>query len=750
MNQQVKHHLRIVSLICFIPFSKVCVLTNLKFGVRYSLSSILMFFFLYAIPGTAQDTYYQHFIFDNSLSDTAYYYSGSPDSVSQNLNLHHHKIPVSEKRFKSPPNALFFSVEDNAADWQAEILVNFWRNRPISFQGNTLSFWIFSAQNLSGSPLFSVQIVDQTGKKSNPATVTVGSKNSETSKWHPVRIPLSEFKNADPFTISKLVLTGQKTGSGSLSFYLDDIKIDAATENAQPPAVPANLKASGYAAHIDLVWEPNTDNDLQSYLIYRSLDGKNFEPIGIQTSFYHRFTDFIGARNQEVYYRITALDKNYNESAPTAPVAAATIKMTDEELLTMVQEATFRYYWEGAHPNAGLALENMPADPNLVAIGAGGFGIMAILAGIERKFITREQGTERITTIIKFLEKADRFHGVWPHFLDGNTGKTIALFGKYDNGGDLVETAFLVQGLLAARQYFDQDNPAENFIRQHVTALWESVAWDWYRKTPDSEYLYWHWSPEYEWHINHKLIGWNETMIVYLLAIASPTHPVPAALYYSGWASQSEEARAYRSNWGKTDDGSQYANRNTYYGKKLEVGVSNGGPLFFIHYAYLGFDPRNKRDRYTNYFDNNRTIALINQAYCKENPGNYQGYSEAGWGLTASDDPWGYKAHEPVLRMDNGTLTPTGAIASFPYTPEPSMKALKYFYYNLGDKVWGIYGFIDAFNLTQNWFSPIYMGLNQAPMTVMIENYRTGLIWNNFMKNPEITQALKNIGFQNE
>ena len=175
----------------------------------------------------------------------------------------------------------------------------------------------------------------------------------------------------------------------------------------------------------------------------------------------------------------------------------------------MVQEACFRYYWEGAHPVAGLALENIPGDENIVATGASGFGIMALLVGVERGFISREQGAERLLRIAEFLDKADRFHGVWPHFLDGRTGKTLPVFGKYDSGGDLVETAFLMQGLLAARQYFNGANEVERRIYRKLTELWETVEWDWYRRSANSEFLYWHWSPVYAWHLDHKLIGWN-------------------------------------------------------------------------------------------------------------------------------------------------------------------------------------------------------------------------------------------------
>ena len=234
-------------------------------------------------------------------------------------------------------------------------------------------------------------------------------------------------------------------------------------------------------------------------------------------------------------------------------------------------------------------------------------------------------------------------------------------------------------------------------------------------------------------------------MITYLLAIASPTHSVSADLYYTGWASQSQKAQNYRINWGKTTDGSKYVNGNTYYDIQLPVGVSTGGPLFFIHYSYLGLNPHQLNDAYANYFENNKRIAFINYQYCLENPHGYQKYGPAYWGLTASDGPESYAANEPAKHMDSGKMTPTGALASFPYTPEQSMNALKNYYNYFGEDLFGYYGFKDALNLEQNWVSPLYMGLNQAPIVVMIENYRTKMIWNLFMKNKEIQEALKQI-----
>jgi hypothetical protein len=411
----------------------------------------------------------------------------------------------------------------------------------------------------------------------------------------------------------------------------------------------------------------------------------------------------------------------------------------------MVQRGCFRYYWEAAHPKAGMGLEVLPGDHDLVALGGSGFGISALVVAAERGFVSRDDAVRRMLKILGFLEGADRFHGVWPHFLDGRTGRVWPLFGKYDNGGDLVETAFLMQGLLTARQYFSRDTAQEREIRDTITNLWREVEWDWYRKTPDGEVLYWHWSPDHQWHIGHPLIGWNETMIVYLLAIASPTHPIPAGLYHSGWAGQSDLAVNYRRGWSRTTEGDHYTNGNTYYGHKLDVGCGTGGDLFFAQFSFLGFDPRGIKDRYTNYFHNNRQLALVNRAYCIENPRQRKGYGPNCWGLSAGINSGGGK---PQPRDDSGTICVSAALGVMPYTPEESMAALRHYYRDLGPHIWGVYGFHDGFNLTTDWYDEFYMALNQAQIVCGIENYRTGLLWKHFMANPEVQPMLQEIGFE--
>ncbi len=438
----------------------------------------------------------------------------------------------------------------------------------------------------------------------------------------------------------------------------------------EAPEAPTKLTVAGYDRHFDLAWQPNKRGDLISYRIYRSWDGTKFEPVGTRPAWSCRYEDFVGEPGKAASYKISAVDVDQDESPLSEIAKTSTRQLSDDELLDMVQQGCYRYYWECGNSDSGMAIEVLPGDENLVAVGASGFGIMGQLVATERKFITRNESIERMLKIVRFLKKADRFHGVWPHFLDGRTGHVNPYFGKYDDGGDLVETAFLTQGLLAARQYFNGNNDREREIRETITAMWHEIEWDWYRKSPKSDFLYWHWSPDHDWHISHPLIGWNETMIVYLLAIASPTHPVPASMYYSGWAGQSDEAVQYRRGWSRTTVGDHFANGHEYYGHKLDIGSGTGADLFFTQFSFLGFDPRDKRDRYTNYFENNRQIALINRAYCAENPRKFEGYGPNCWGLSAGINAGGGR---PEPRDDNGTICVSAALGDYAYTPQESM-----------------------------------------------------------------------------
>ncbi len=719
--------------------------------------------FLPSPPVSATSDYFRHVVFDNSLTPQGYFNSFGTANGRSFLEVHDWRLPVETETFLTPPNALRLQWQSEPGGaWEAEIRTDAHRNRAPEFQGRNLYFWCFAPRAIAAGDLpmlvlsdtfQGLQVAEFPAAFTEPLPIGKFAGDIPAGRWVQVRIPLSEFHSGSiyefqPQSLQNVVFHQGRADAVRHTLIIDEVRVDDDPATKPPGALltPLNVRAIGYDRHVEVRWDEVNSPELGRYVIYRSLDGKDFKPVGIQLAGTHRYEDFLGKAGITAQYKVAAQDWNYQASPPSSPVSASTRELSDDELLTMLQEACFHYYWDGADPLSGMTRENVPGDDRIVATGASGMGIATLIVGVDRGFITRAQGIERLTKIVNFLEHAQRYHGAWSHYMNGGTGKTMPVFGMFDNGGDLVETSFLMEGLLSARQYFRGESAAEKDLYRRISQLWETVEWDWYRGPEPGDFLYWHWSPEWAWQIHHPLIGFNEVMITYLLAIASPTHAVSAGMYYSGWAGQSQLAQDYRRGWSGTKDGDHYGNGNTYYGTKLDVGVGSGGPLFFTHYSFFGFDPHSLHDRFTSsYFENNRHIALINRAYCIANPKHFTGYGADAWGLTASDGPDGYVPHAPDDASDRGTLTPTGALASFPYTPEASMVAFKHFYRDLGAQLWDIYGPRDAYNPSQNWVAPIYMGLNQAPIAVMIENYRTGLAWKNFMANPEIGEMLRKL-----
>lgn len=423
----------------------------------------------------------------------------------------------------------------------------------------------------------------------------------------------------------------------------------------------------------------------------------------------------INLSNNYQYSFITQLDP-----APKYPV------IPDDSLLTLTQKQTFRYFWEYGHPVSGLARERTGSGET-VTIGGSGFGVMTIPVAIERNWITRKNGFDRLLTIVNFLNtQADRFHGAFPHWLNGTSGK-VQPFSLKDDGADLVETAFMIQGLLTAQQYFKNGNQEERNLCDTIQRIWEKVEWTWFQQNGQQK-LYWHWSPNYDWAMNMPITGWNEGLIVYVLAASSPTFPIEKSVYENGWARNGA-----------------IANGKLFYDVQIPLGEDRGGPLFFAHYSFLGLDPRNLSDTYANYWIQNRSHVQSNYRYCVGNPKGYYGYNTNCWGLSACDSPTGYGAFSP--NYDNGTIAITAALSSFPYSPIESMQALRFFYYVLGDKIWDEYGFIDSFNLSEKWFSNSHLAIDQGPVIIMIENYRSQMLWNLFMQNKEIQKGLSKLGF---
>lgn len=728
---------------------------------------------LFCVTCFAQEPEYNHVFFDNSLMSGSYFYSKADYISPSFIQTIEKKLPVCDKEFFTAKNSLLFNyVSAPNGKWSATVIYRDWRGKEFIKEGSALDFKMRITSNTTFDELPLVAIAKKSEASDAPTTAdgvgyeiildTIGNAQTsapihlkeyitqiDNSNWYQVRIPLSQFKGITynhTKEIKQVIFSQGSQDGKEHTIYIDQIELLPINIQTTTNNTPPVITAKPYERHVDIKWnKQDIDTSVKYISILRAEENGEYKQVGIQDPKVGYFSDYVYEPNKTYSYKAACLDYNYQQSPFSNTVVATTYNMTDDQLLDMVQEASFRYYWDGAEEISGLAYENIPGRQKMIASGASGFGLIGITTAVERGFITREQAVERLKKIVRFLDKTETYHGAFSHFIDADKRKAEPFFGSKDNGGDLVETAFLFEGLLTARQYFDRDTKDEAEIRNTITKLWHNVEWDWYKQTKDSKYIYWHWSPDQGFVINHPFIGWNEAMIVYLLAIASPTHGVSKDMYYSGWASQDKIAQDYRAGWGQTGDGKMYSNGNAYQGIKLDVGVNSGGPLFFIQFSYMGFDPRGIKDKYTtkDYFDNFRNIALISYRYSIENPKKQKGYGADCWGLSACEDPWGYGAFEAMPHGDRGTMSPAGAIGSFPYTPEQSMAALKNYYRNYGSFLWGEYGFRDSFNFNENWCSNIYMGLNQAAIVNMIENHRSALPWKLFMQDPDI-QKMKN------
>ncbi|MCA0396281.1 MAG: beta-glucosidase [Bacteroidetes bacterium] len=445
----------------------------------------------------------------------------------------------------------------------------------------------------------------------------------------------------------------------------------------------------------------------------------------------------------------------YGDGPDAVPISPVVKGLSDEQLLETVQKQTFRYFWHGAHPVSGLALERSNTvlaeyywdyineawdepnfskttfGPDAGAIGGTGFGIMATIVAVERGWIGRDTAVRRLIKIADFLINADCYHGIYPHFMNGRTGKTIR-FDRLDDAADIVETSYLLMGFLCAREYFNTDKPREVYLRKRINQMWGAANWNWH--TNNENKLYWHWSPNNGFDMNFPVWGWNECLITYIMAAASPNHGISKAPYDGTWAGSMG-----------------FKNGKEYYGYKLPLGnydLDKGGPLFFEQYTFQGIDPNGLVDSLGNdYFLQGKNHTLINRAYCIENPLHYKGYGENCWGLTAGDSYKGYVAHSPHPDNDKGVIQPTAAISSMPFTPKESLAALRYFYEDLGGKIWRNYGFADGFSIHHNWYAEAHLAIDQGPIVVMIENYRSKLLWKLFMQIPEVQSGLKKLGF---
>ncbi len=676
--------------------------------------------------GTTSSFYDQGIVDKGNLGSSTFETAYPPG-----LPQYNDKVPCSTNGWKGSTSLKFNFTSSESGNWKVTIYRNDWSVADLT-NTDSLSFYILSAFDMPSSalPLIGLRTVQKSGtgdanSKLYPLAAFNGSVPS--GEWTRITFPLSAI-SGDPgnsqtdLSRVKGVLFNQSEKNNSSRLLLVDEIMAFKSLEVIPPVT--GLTAAGYDSHVELSWSKPLDK--LSSRIYASFDGGQVFEVRGETTGSH-YLDFLpaSARNKAIAYKVVSVLQE-RESLPMETIATVR-DYSDDELLDMMQRYTFRYFWEGAHQASGMALERSNGSGTTAASGATGMGLMAMIAAHEREYKPREQIKERIVKILEFLQRCDRHHGAWSHWYNGDTGSTQP-FSTYDDGGDLVETSFVAQALVALKNYFTGDDPLSVQIREKADLLWKGIDWDWYRQGGQNV-LFWHWSPNHGFRMNMKITGWNECLVTYVMAASSPTHPVPPAVYTAGWARNGALVK-----------------KRTYYNREISLSPDWGGPLFWIHYSHLGINPHGLKDQYADYWTEHVNTALIHYDYAVDNPRGWKNFGTNCWGLTASDDPSGYTAHQPVLN-DNGTISPTAALASMPYAPMEAMNALKYFYRVRGKDIFGLYGPYDAFNDDLGWVKKAWLGIDQGPIMVMIENYRSGLLWNTVMKDTDVQAGLTKLGF---
>jgi hypothetical protein len=508
--------------------------------------------------------------------------------------------------------------------------------------------------------------------------------------------------------------------------------LGAAFQSGLAVQAPTGLMSRTGDQSIVLHWDKNSDVSLAGYRVYRSTTGAG-GPFSLLNSSLLTAPGFCDLGSQVIngrtnHYYLTAVDASSQESLPSATVGALPLPFaSDDEFLDYVQATSFDYFWHGANPANGL-VPDRSATGSACSIAAVGFGLTAIGIGVDHGWITRSQAVARVTTTLNTFLNGPQgpggtgiigYKGWFYHFLDMNTAVRA--------GSELssIDTVLLLAGMLYAKQYFDGASADEASIRTMVDAIFNRVDWAWMSQGTDAVSMGWYPTAGF---ISANWIGYNEAMILYCLGLGTATNPLPASAW-SRWTS------GYT--WG------------TYYGQTF-IPFS---PLFGHEYSHCWIDFRHIADGYMNshnstYFENSRRAALAQVQYAVLNPGGFAGYSSTVWGLTASDGPTGYAVHGiPPGGSDDGTIAPTAAGGAMPFVPEYSLPTLRAFYTRFRPRIWTAYGFRDAFNITAGWYASDTLGIDQGPIVIMIENYRTQRVWQRFMQNPEVQRGLQRAGF---
>ncbi len=498
---------------------------------------------------------------------------------------------------------------------------------------------------------------------------------------------------------------------------------------------PQATVAVGADQLVVLHWVESNDPGVIGYNVYRrtGLTG-SFSKVNQQRLSITGFADVTVHNDTTYFYYVTAVSVTGQESDSSNNVRVIPHFLSDDELLDFLEHAAVDFFWYEANPLNGL-IKDVSTQDSPCSIASVGFGLTAICIGIDRGWIPRDAGQQRVLNTLKTfwtLPQGDGstgyagYKGFFYHFLDMKTGLRAR-----NSELSSIDTGLLLAGVIYVKEFFNTPDSTDQLIRSLADSIYDRVDWRWMEATANHGGIYMEWTPDNGFNNVSWWKGYCEAMIMNTLATGSPTHPANAGDLYLTWTS------GYQ--WG------------TYYGYSYVVFP----PLFGHQYSHCWIDYRNINDPWMSkkgitYFENSRRATLANRAYCAENPGHFVAYSDSIWGLTACDGPppsYYMARGGPPAQNDDGTIAPTAAAGSIPFTPEESVTALRAIYDNYRSKLATPYGFADAFNPTKGWFDDHNIGIDQGPIAIMIENYRTAKVWNIFMENTDIQRGLKALYF---
>jgi len=659
---------------------------------------IVFFLSLLSIPISLLAETYPEVLFENSVlpgsySNSQVQYQG--ESWIRNLRK---SLPVSDSIFFTPNNALSLNyISSEHGNWQADIFY------PESYQVSEnsvllLKLYVQSKTNIDELPAF--QIIGADSVKSEVILLKDYLSGFQENKWLSVEVPLNKIQGVyDNPEVVAIRFLQQGTDNKEHQLYIDQIEI-------LPSKTPMNKLTSAaviqsvlpFERHMEVSWRLPLTPSIRYIKIYRSEDNKDFKPVAIRPIFATKYSDIISEVGKTYYYRITWLDFQYRESPYSIVKEAKTRFLTNDELLNMVQKANIEYFVDGTEFNSGMQLFRRSNNDAIVSSKLTGMGIMALISGVNQKMIPRDILIDRLSKISGFLASAESIHGAFPTLLDGRTGKGV--FSDPDNPiVDLDGTSYLMQGLLVAKQYLNQQDATEAAIRTKITSISNAVEWNKFVK-PGSPFLFTNWSINSNFDDATPLME-REALSTYLIAWASPAYNIPFNDSVSIAKNLSKEI---------------------HYGLPLTIGKIKN-PLDKLLTAFAVFDPRDKYDKSANYYNELQNLIWIQ--YRKS--------------LEESSLPVGLGNN--LIVDSKGWVDPSSIVSTYPFHSDFAMRNLVEIYRNYPTLFWSEYGF-RTINLAENKLALNTEGIHFGTEAIMIENGKTNLIWNLFAKDQDITKIV--------